>query len=850
MLTKHNVSLNKLVAGAFLCGGVITGAQTVDELGPVTELERFIATESALASAGDILPTSRPTTSFFDAQSVLDTPRSVTVLTPELLARFDIQDFDDLGRIGAGTQQSNYYGVPGSPVLRGAIGGVYFNGIQRAYQRNEMPLSFGSFESLDVVKGPAPSHFGAGQAGGYTNLIPKSPYFDRRRSVMTLEIGTDEHYRAQLDTGAPFLLGDKPAAYRVSLTGQYAGTPYDRVRNDFVSIYGSVKVQLSSDLTLFTGAEAFRFKSNENAGWNRPTQQLIDQSRYVIGEPINIASPVWGGRANRDALYNNTALVVPADLVDAGINSGLISAAQRDLLLDLSDANDRASAYADFSANDLATITQTNSGFQYTPEYLAAGGHVFTSPIEAATVLASDQDFADADNLLYFANLVQQRDNGALLTGQFLLDYIHTNKISTYGYAVSTDQLVLEGKLSHRRHFDWLDSTVTTGASVRRTHAVILQDFFDEPFSRRDITRPVISANTVIPVGPQTDPNGINFWSPTSQGGANADSTLWQTSLFAYAQSRPTEYLTTYLSVLGTHAPYKTVYPDGVDRVPADDPRRDPVEDKKNYGSISFSPVFSIGENARVYATLQYGTSLDPIDGGAILGKGNFAENQLQEIGLKFALLDNTLFATLSGYQWEQTAFSVRDNAAQELEGRGTEFELTYVPSSRFSLIASLGHQRVNRLTPLGFRSIPLTEEQWALYGGQLSHGFSGIPAADGFGPYSRPASNPDLEYPGSPQTQAKLHAQFELPHGFNIGLFLLWSDAYWQNFDRTLRLPSATSIDASVGYRTENWDITLHGSNLTDADVFHGAEPVFAANTLLTKAPGPAAKLVVTRRF
>ena len=819
-------------------------AQTTAE-DPVLQLEAFIATESALATDGGILPTSRPTSSVFGDQSLLDTPRSVTVLTPELMARFDIQDFDDLARIGAGAQQTNYYGVPGSPVLRGAIGGVYFNGIQRAYQRNEMPLSFGSFDGLDVVKGPAPSHFGAGQVGGYTNLIPKTPYFDRQRSSVTLEVGTAEHYRAQYDTGAPFLLGDSPAAYRLSLTGQYGGTPYDRVRNDFVSLYGSLKIRLSSHLTLFTGAEAFRFKSNENAGWNRPSQNLIDRNQYVIGEPINIASSAWAGRANRDAIYHNTALVVPASIVDAGVLSGLLSSAQRDLMLNLASPADRASAYASFAPADLASISQSASGYQYTPTYLAAGGHVFTAPIAARTVLASDEDFADADNLLYFANLVQQRDNGATLTGQFLLDYIHTNKISTYGYGVSTDQLIMEAKLSHRRQFDWLDTTVTSGASIRRSHSILLQDFFDEPFSRRDITRPAISPNSVIPVGPQTDPNGVNFWSPTAQGGANADSTLWQSSLFAYAQSHPTDRLTTFLSLLATHAPYRTVYPDGVDRVSANSPLRDPISDQKNYGSVSFSPVYALTPQTRLYSTVQYGTSLDPIDGGAIIGKGNFASNELIEVGLKTSLLDDTLFAALSTYRWAQSAFSVRDNAAQELEGRGTEFEFTYAPSEAFSLIGSVGYQRINRITPLGFRSIPLTESQWALYGGQLSSPFSGISAANGFAPYSSPASNPSLEYPGTPQTQVKLRADFALPGNLRFGLSTIWSDAYWQNFDRTLRLPRTLSFDATLGYHAENWSATLHGSNLTDADLFYGSEPVFAANTLLTRAPGPAAKLV-----
>jgi iron complex outermembrane recepter protein len=183
---------------------------------------------------------------------------------------------------------------------------------------------------------------------------------------------------------------------------------------------------------------------------------------------------------------------------------------------------------------------------------------------------------------------------------------------------------------------------------------------------------------------------------------------------------------------------------------------------------------------------------------------------------------------------------------AQELKGRGTEFELTYAPSTAFSLIGSLGHQRINRITPLDFRSIPLTEAQWALYGGQLSHPYSGIDPAPGFGPYATPATNPQLEYPGAPQTQAKLRVDFALTHGFHAGLAAIWSNAYWHNFDHTLRLPRATRFDATFGYKTENWSVTLLGSNLTDADLYAGAEPVFAANTLLTRAPGPATKLVV----
>ena len=849
MPRQFSVSLSLISWALAGSGSAIVWAQHVPENDSVVELAEFIATEYALAESGDILPSSRPTSSVFGELSALDVPRSLTVLTPELMAQFDIQDFSDLGRIGAGTQQRNYYGVPGTPVLRGAEGGVFFNGIQRAFQRNEMPLSFGSFEAMDVVKGPAPAHLGVSQAGGYTNLIPKSPYFDRSRTILTAEVGTDDHHRVQIDSGAPLLIGERPAAYRISLTGQYSGSPYDRVRNDFVSLYGSLKIQLSSHTTLFTGAEAFRFKSNENAGWNRPTQQLIDHNRYVIGEPISIASSDWNDRANRYLLNQNPALVVPAARVNDAVSNGAITPAQRNTLLNLSDAGDRATAYAGVGATDLASIAPTISGFQYTPAYFAAGGTVFTAPINTGTVLASD-DFADADNFLYFADLVSQRDSGAQLKAQLLLDYISTDKRSTYGYAVSTNQLVLEAKGSYRQSIEFLNSTLTSGLSARRTQATMRQDFLDEPFSRRDITRPQISGNSVIPVGEQTDPNGVNFWSPTAQGGANADSTLWLFSAFAYAESALTEDLRTYTSLVLTYAPYDTKYPSGVDRVGANDPRRDRISSEKNFTSFSFSPVWKINEFVRAYATVQRGTSLDPLDGGAIIGKGNFAENTMDEIGLKASLIQNKLFASVAAYQWEQTAFNVRENNAEEIEGEGVEFELTYAPSDRFAIIGSISHQEVRRLTPLGFRSIPLTEQQWALYAGQLNHGFSGIAPANGFGPYSAPASNPDLEYPGTPQDQAKLHVFTALPAGFSFTVGARWSGGYWHNFDRTLRLPSTVAFGASLSWKHDDWDVSLHGFNFSDEDVFTGAEPVFGANTLITKAPGPAAKLVVTRRF
>lgn len=832
---------------ALLCAGPALAAPSSDE---EIALEEFITRESARADAGDLLPTSRPTLSVFGEQQALEVPRSIVVLTRELMDTAQIEDFSDLAKIGAGTQQINYYGVPGTPVLRGARGGVFFNGIQRAYQRNEMPLSFGSLDAMDVVKGPAPAQFGPSQAGGYVAMIPKSPFFDRSRGSLRLSIADTGMIRAQADQGGPFLAGERPAAYRLSLTGQTGDSYYDGIRNDFISLYASLKIRLAPEVSLFTGGEYYNFRSNENAGWNRVTQALIDRGDYVIGEPVSIVSPAWGGVADRDLLNVSTALVVPSAIVDAGVNSGFISASQRDAMRDLADASERAQAYAGFSAEQLAGLELSTSGYQYTPEYFAAGGRVFTAKVDGDTVLRDPRDHADSRSLLWFADLEDRRSADTTRRLQVMVDALATDKLSSYGYAIETEQVVVEVKGTLERRFDVLGGMlVHGGASARFTDATVLQDYSVEPFSRRDITTGRVSPNSVMLTGPQRGPDGLNFWSPTAQGGANAHSGLWQLSAFAYAINQLTPRLTTTTSVLGAWAPYTTRYPAGVDRVPSDDPRRDVVRGDRSYGSASFSPVFAVTDDLRLYATVQYGTAIDPHQGGAITGRDNFARNRLVEGGAKASLAGGRFFAAASVYRWAQERFDARTAVAEPLEGDGWELELTWSPIAGLTLIGSAGEQHMRRegnLTP--FRAMPLSEEQYALYGGVMNTAFG--PAYFDPAEGRRPAANPDLEYPGFPERQAKLLVVYAHRSGLRVSGGPIWSSAAWHNFDRTLRLPSSLVWSAAVAFRRDAWSVELACENATDEDYFSGFEPVFGANTLLTKAPGRVVRMTLAREF
>jgi iron complex outermembrane receptor protein len=834
----------------------------------VVTLEEFTIRESALAAAGDILPTSRPVLSVFGSGSIIETPRSVSVLTPELMKQFDIQDFSDLAKFGAGTQQANYYGVPGIPTLRGAKGSVYFNGMQRAFNRNEMPLSFGSLEGMDLVKGPAPAHFGAALVGGYVNLIPKSPYFDQKRGSLQIEVGQYDHIRSQFDVGGPTLLLGKPAAYRVSVTGQLADSYYDRVGNDFVSLYGSIKAEVARDLTLFTGAEYFNYKSNENAGWNRLTQNLVDRGEYVIGESMSISDSRWGGQANR-RLHNpnplngfadtNVALVVPDSVVLDAFGSR--AAARAAGLLDMSDPADRAIAYAGIDPADLANIAQTTTGFQYTPAYIngadtVAGtnddGRIFTTKIDGSTVLADEADFADSQNFFWFADLESRRNPDRTIKYQTIVEYISTEKRSSYSYAIDTEQFVNEHKLTLTEDIDFFDTTLTYGASIRYTRAKQLQDFWDEPFSRRDISRGTISGNSIVFSG-GVDPEGVNRWNdPFTDvefsaviGGNSIESDLLQNSVFLYTESDLTSRLKLYTSLLAAWAPYELRVP-GEARVNAPLVAPD-VEGEKDYYSGSVSPVLKLTENTSLYVMLQRGTAIDPLQGGPIVGEGSFAENELIEVGAKSSLLNNRLFVGAAAYQWRQGGFDARNNAALEYDGEGVELEVTYKPTDNFAIIASANHQTVELNSPLGFRVVPASEAEFALYGGELQTPFSQNLA--NFGKLAG-ANNPDRQVPGTPEVQLKLFGVYQLDNGFGISSGFVWSDEYYADYNHSVELPSSLVFNSAIFYRKPSWEVSLQVENVTDEDYFYGADPLFAASGVITKAPERNFKVAYTYKF
>ena len=102
----------------------------------------------------------------------------------------------------------------------------------------------------------------------------------------------------------------------------------------------------------------------------------------------------------------------------------------------------------------------------------------------------------------------------------------------------------------------------------------------------------------------------------------------------------------------------------------------------------------------------------------------------------------------------------------------------------------------------------------------------------------------------GAPEGSANLIASYDLGNGFALSGGPRIRSSYYINHERTLSLPSTIIWNGNVTYTRGPIQMMLELSNITSEDYFTGSDPIFAANTIITKAPPIEAKLNITYKF
>lgn len=831
------------------------------------ELERFVAEETGddfLAKS--IMPTTEPVTGVYgQPMNLLDIPRAVSVITPEAMTDFGIRGMENLERVSANTTQANFFGIAGIPYIRGRNANVFFNGIRKLYQRNEAPTSVYAAESLEVVKGPAPAHFGPSRVGGYVNIVPKAPYLDDSRGHIKATYGSYNFYQVQVDGSVPVMLGEMPGAFRVSVTGQLADSYYNNVENNFVEAYASAIIQIDKNNSIFTGAEYFNVRANENPGWNRATQDLIDNGRYLGGEPVNLTSAYAGGIVGKGSVpgygsqVGNFRPSVPLNTPIAsnnrvGANTGPIAFPGNP-----DGSPTTASPYppgtqfgalippaAWVAANvPPAQAALLGPNGEYTPDYLAAGGPLYTVSLDGNQVLVDEQDYARSQDFVYFADWVNSAHPDRVIKNQIFFEYFDTDRRSTYGYAIEAQQFAVENRFSVSQNADNLfqageESIFTSGLSLRYTYARMLRDFDAEPFSRRDISQPTVSDNSRVITGGQTNADGTNNWSIFPNG--SVQSNLYELGIFTTWQAEWNEWLQTIIDLRGDLVFFDARQPDEPNYpwpgYIAFGGTTASARGSRGGGGAAFSPVFTVTEGLNLYGTINYTTTQLFESVNAVTGGNSFGQAMLYEVGAKASLLNDTLYAGVAAYYFDENRLEAQVGNRLDVRGEGLEVELTWVPTRNFSLLATAGWQRVYLRSGLPFRFQDPGARLPLVAGGNFAS--SGDPTG------LVAQNNPDKIIPAVPELTANLFAIYQFDNGLGAGIGPSFRSSQWLNYEHTLKAPSAVVWNAIAYYRRPSWEILLEVTNLFSADVFYGGTE-FASSTLVTKAPPIEAKLSVS---
>ncbi|MEM7790863.1 MAG: TonB-dependent receptor plug domain-containing protein [Verrucomicrobiota bacterium] len=810
MEAKYHTQLPRVLTFALflsLTGTGIVSAQESSADDDVIILEEFIIEETSALDADTLLQTDRSISSLgFGSQNILDIPRAVTPLSPETLEQYQITDVYDLARVVPGASVTNFYGVPGIPTTRGLFTSIYFNGMQRVWNRNGYPTSFGSLEAMEYVKGPPPPSYSAASPGGFVNFVPKSPYFDEFRGSVAFDAGKWDQYRLQLDVGGPFLIGKTPAAFRISLTEQKAESYYDGIENDYTSVYGSLKTKISDHFTIFAGGEFYQHRSKENPGWNRVTQDLIDNGDYIIGNPITDLTTVQpDGTVSVDRSIIEDA--TPFGGTYGNFANSFLS------LSGFADSGFRPELY-----DAAATLFYQNLGAIDNP-----GAGVTTQRISGSTVLTDPRDFADADTYLAFLDFVFTPNPDLTVTNKLFFDGYEREKYSTYGYAEYGRNYTFEEKLIFDQFvdvFDLFPAQLSYGASIRYEDSIGLTDFTVEPFNRRDITQP-LDPNTVLPTGDDFAPGGTRYWDPFG----SYESELLTLGAFFNFEANFTERFSVTAGIRIDNATWETIVPD--DRELAFNGGNLVTDEDKEYLNYSISPSFKITEDLTVYYTYQKGTSFQGyyVSGSVNSGDANFQESSLHEVGGRASLLDGKLYLGTTFFYQDLVDFDDRGGAAVPQRGSGVEVEATWIVNENLTVQANATwqeHYYRSETLPGGY--VPLTPEETVDFAGIFTADFGGRP-------------NPGGPRYGIPEWSGSILVKYDFNNGFGVSGGPTYSDSMFANPDKTLVLPDFVEWNASAYYKTDRYEIIVSGTNLTSEDIFYPSDS-FAANTIITKAP------------
>jgi iron complex outermembrane receptor protein len=610
----------------------------------------------------------RPSTTVFGLDKpLIDTPRSASLVSDLTIQRYGIESVDDLVKIAPGTFTASFYGVAGSLNIRGTYAENYFEGFKLIENLGTFTTPVGDAARIEIVRGPPSPIYGPGRVGGFLNFIPKSAnesgaYLQHPIGEIDVTLGDFQKKNVTGQYGTPVSFGDVHG-------GLYAYGELDDSHSYYRGIYPQHQLGEISGRFDFPGQwslalDALYYHSSgdvQTPGWNRLTQNLIDNQTYITGRNTAL-TPSPG------APYLAPGQVtIPTSSYPYGLNGGL---------------------------------TQAFFGFPPAadPRFALTSG-VGTTTLSRRDVYLSPFDFSSTKTPTGYLGLSKAGLPG---DGVAKLELFYTGlenqRYVSYGFPAWLRSNVLEARLTYDARFTGFDGFVKVnnivGIGDRWSQARDQQSFNSGVIAidRRDISQGASPSDTICPpFGPdQTTLPCLGFENDIRS--RINDFGVFDTLDLAVGKRLD-------VVVGGRYDEYDVrSSDDGVLQYETPGP----VSASKLLGTYSVSTSYKVGYGLLPYFTyaeasaLEYGQAGD-LSTSLVQNGGWIRNSQLTEVGLKFQFLSGKLVGSLDYYRQSRPQLTGSPPTVINTVSKGEELEVRYLATRNisFTFAGNLQHTEV-----------------------------------------------------------------------------------------------------------------------------------------------------------
>ena len=793
LLEGANLTFRRDPNGAFVIVSAAEARAETTQIGDVVVTARFDPLSRLQKGATD---------SFTGLdRSLLETPRSASRVSSDTIARYGMENVDDLVAAVPGAYTASFFGVPGNLNVRGTLADTYFQGFKRIENRGSFSSNLGAAAYVEVLRGPSSPIYGPGKVGGLLNFVPKSArgvdarYADEMSGGVNVTVGSYGRRNAAADLVVPVGEGGIALYVEREDSDSYYRNIHPEHLNLQATYVGDFGDGWSGEVNLMHFEESGRIQS---PGWNRVTQNLIDNGVYITG---------------RDT-----------DLVDLD-GSGMIEYGEID---------------AAFGAwGGTSNIRQIKEyGGKNNPKFALDEG-VGTTKLSRRNVMADDADYNDSRTFTAYAGLQKEMANGSVLAIKAFMDDIENQRFTSFGFAADYDARALEGRVTYSfpsRFGQHVSADTVVGAGYRDHTAKQYESYLSGyiALNRRDLSHGSTAGDRIA--APLMK-DGVQMWDSRHEMEWNSRSVFVMSDITVFdrfsilAGLRWDDYDLKAINRGETVFGLKDTW----------------VENGKAAMTWSLSARYETPWGLTPYVTFAEPRSLESTQTGGV-SVGTVTSNlfispsELKEVGVKFSLLDGALFGGAAYYEQFRRRTDMLGNVSGNTS-EGFELEAHWLATDRLSFTTALTLQETRVDAPGKGKGeyLELRPEQFGLdpasaYGGTFAVNNAGTFAelADGYVVRTMPDTVFSLF--GAYTTEPFSLMGTEASAGFTAGATYVSETG--GVFENSLRLPAYTLAKAAAYVKVRNVTVSANIDNLFDEEYFTPSAEVYKEVAVMPGLP------------